>query len=352
MILEHAVLSVIPARTADFEANLRDALPLIESAPGCHGAEVRRQVEDPSTYLLLVRWDSVDAHMAFRASDRFPRWKELTHPFYDPFPTVTHFTEPVTRVVGDVVTDAELVGFVRRGPRDKKWSHAVQIFAGSPTMPGAADLVVRGAMAGGASMVRLAPRGNLPSNATVPPEAVYADHLDDRCVAVAAGPGLGPDCYEWLSEKLLTVSVPVVLDADALRPDVVALRPATDTWVLTPHGGEFARLTGEEPSLNAARTLAASSGCVVLLKGPETVVAHPDGRHRVVTSGTEHLATAGSGDVLTGLIVGALASGHEPFAAAFLSAHLHGLAGQRLTPHEGAGVIANHVREILSSFAQ
>ena len=348
MILEHAVLRIRTRSAHEFEAALREALPLIESAPGCHGAEVRPQVENPDTYLLLVRWDSVEAHMDFRASDIFPRWKELTHHFYDPFPEVTHFAEPVSRAMGVGVNDEELHGFVRRAPRDNKWSHAVQIFAGSPSMPGAAGLVVRGAMAGGASMVRLATRGNLPSGVGVPVEAVYADHFDDRCVAVAAGPGLGSDCDEWLAEKLLTVAVPVVLDADALRPSVVALRPADQTWILTPHAGEFARLTGNTPTLESVRALAASSGCVVLAKGPETIVARTDGDYRVVTSGTAQLATAGSGDVLTGLIVGALASGHEPWAAAYLAAHLHGLAGQRLTPHEGAGVLADHVRAILS----
>ncbi len=73
------------------------ALPLIESAPGCHGAEVRRQVEDPSTYLLLVRWESLAAHQAFRDSPLFDAWRGLTHIFYTRRPAVTHLEEPLER---------------------------------------------------------------------------------------------------------------------------------------------------------------------------------------------------------------------------------------------------------------
>ncbi len=97
MILEHALLPVTPGREEEFEASLRDALPIIESAPDCHGAEVRRQVEDGSIYLLLVRWSSVEAHMAFRATPLFEQWRSLTHPFYAAPPTVRHFFEPAER---------------------------------------------------------------------------------------------------------------------------------------------------------------------------------------------------------------------------------------------------------------
>ena len=75
------------------------ALPIIEAAPGCHGAVVRRQVEDPSTYLLLVRWESLEAHQAFRDSPLFDAWRDLTHPFYTRRPSVTHFAEPLERPV-------------------------------------------------------------------------------------------------------------------------------------------------------------------------------------------------------------------------------------------------------------
>ena len=97
MIIEHAWLPVTPGREDDFASSIVAALPVIESAPGCHGAEVRRQIESPSTFLLLVRWTSVEAHMAFRASPLFDDWRSQTHPFYDSPATVTHFSEVLPR---------------------------------------------------------------------------------------------------------------------------------------------------------------------------------------------------------------------------------------------------------------
>jgi NAD(P)H-hydrate repair Nnr-like enzyme with NAD(P)H-hydrate dehydratase domain len=102
--------------------------------------------------------------------------------------------------------------------------------------------------------------------------------------------------------------------------------PAT---VLTPHDGEFMRLSGHAPGddrIAAARALAASSGAIVLLKGPTTVVAHPDGRVMLTTSGDERLATAGTGDVLAGIIGALVAQGLDPFPAAAAGAALHGAA--------------------------
>ena len=96
-MLEHALLGISPGREAQFEASMAKALPIIESAPGCHGAEVRRQEEDPSVYLLLVRWSTIAAHMAFRETALFPEWRELTHPFYVNAPVVTHFHDPLER---------------------------------------------------------------------------------------------------------------------------------------------------------------------------------------------------------------------------------------------------------------
>lgn len=95
MILEHALLHVLPGQEEAYEASVRIALPVINSAPDCFGAEVRRQDEDPSTYLLLIRWSSIEAHMAFRETELFTRWAELTHHFYVEKPSVTHFYEPL-----------------------------------------------------------------------------------------------------------------------------------------------------------------------------------------------------------------------------------------------------------------
>ena len=97
MIIEHAWLPVTPGREDEFASAIAAALPLIESAAGCHGAEVRRQIENPSTFLLVVRWTSVEDHMNFRASELFESWRRHTHPFYESPASVTHFSEVLAR---------------------------------------------------------------------------------------------------------------------------------------------------------------------------------------------------------------------------------------------------------------
>ncbi len=95
MITEHALLNVTPGQEEAFETSMLEALPIISSAPNCFGAQVRRQVEDRSVYLLLVRWDSVEAHLAFRETNLYERWKALTHHFYATPISVSHFDEPI-----------------------------------------------------------------------------------------------------------------------------------------------------------------------------------------------------------------------------------------------------------------
>lgn len=95
MILEHALLPVVPGREADFEAAFAEATPLIASMPGFVDLTLSRGIETSSAYLLLVHWDSVEAHeVGFRGSPEYERWRALLHPFYDPFPVVEHF-DPV-----------------------------------------------------------------------------------------------------------------------------------------------------------------------------------------------------------------------------------------------------------------
>jgi len=95
MIVEHALLTVAPGQESAFEAAMSEALEIITAADGCGGAEVRQQLEDPATFLLLVQWETVAAHMeGFRNSEGFQRWRTLTHPFYVSTPVVTHFREP------------------------------------------------------------------------------------------------------------------------------------------------------------------------------------------------------------------------------------------------------------------
>ena len=151
----------------------------------------------------------------------------------------------------------------------------------------------------------------------------------------------------------------MVLDADGLHAvDIKWLAQRehrTSAIVLTPHDGEFTALTGVEPGedrLQAARTLAAQTHCVVLLKGPTTIVADPSGDVRVITSGTSALATAGTGDVLAGMIGGALARGHAPLVAASLAAQLHALAGARLSPYSPAHELGGAVSLVLGDLTR
>jgi NAD(P)H-hydrate epimerase len=134
-----------------------------------------------------------------------------------------------------------------------------------------------------------------------------------------------------------SAAVATVVDGDGLRAlgaaaaAVVSARPqGAAAVILTPHDGEFAALDGAPPGPDrfaAARELAQATGAVVLLKGPTTIIASPDGDLLVSDSGDARLATAGSGDVLTGLIVGLLAQGVPPAHAAAAGAFLHGRAG-------------------------
>jgi NAD(P)H-hydrate epimerase len=153
-----------------------------------------------------------------------------------------------------------------------------------------------------------------------------------------------------------------VLDADglnALNGDLAPLRVRQTLGaptVLTPHDGEYARLAGEpvaDDRIAAARRLAERSGAIVLLKGPGTVIAEPGGpatgRTVINPTGSAALATAGSGDVLTGIIAGFLARGLEPFEAAAAAAWVHGRAAERAAEDLGpTGVVASDVLAALA----
>ena len=151
---------------------------------------------------------------------------------------------------------------------------------------------------------------------------------------------------------------PLVLDGDGLFAvstlgvaGLALLRARHAPTVLTPHDGEFGLLMGARPGddrIAAARELAGRAGSVVLLKGPTTVVAPPDGHVTLVTHGDQRLATAGSGDVLTGMLAAALAQLLDPSTACQLAAYLHGAAGELADADEGemsmvAGDIVSHI---------
>ncbi len=255
-----------------------------------------------------------------------------------------------------IIEDSDLLSLGSSREDDHKWKHAMTIFAGSALMTGAAELVARGALAAGASMIRLQSHGDAVSSNSFPPEVVHVTgtEFDQRSRSVVAGPGLGGDVGAWLADRLENVRVPVVLDADALDRSVLDRLSSSMPRVMTPHAGEYERLTGHGvPSnrIGAVRQLSRDLDCVVLLKGPTTYVAEPSGSVRVVHSGTSALATAGSGDVLAGMIGATIARGHPPFVAAALAAHLHGRAGARLSTFAPASKIADQVTGLLDELA-
>lgn len=251
-----------------------------------------------------------------------------------------------------------------------KWTNAVAVAAGSIGMEGSAILCSRGAMAGGAGMIRLGSPGD--PTAAWPTEAVRM-HLPaagwsgafleaaSKCKAIVVGPGLGTDdaVGDEIRAVVANAPVPLVIDADALTAlgDVSAARTLLDKRsapsVLTPHDGEYARLTGSAPGddrLAAARGLAEAVGAVVLLKGPLTAVARPGGGHPDVLladAGGPALATAGSGDVLGGIIGAFLARGVAAREATALAAHVHGRAAS-LGP--SAGLVAGDLPALVARF--
>ena len=168
--------------------------------------------------------------------------------------------------------------------------------------------------------------------------------------AIAAGPGMGTaqSAVKKLKE-LLSAGLPTVLDADALN--IIAQHPeilehAPEETILTPHAGELARLCkGFHIADNDARKLAMLTGCTVLAKSPRTLVISPDGDCSINLSGCPALATAGSGDVLTGICGALLANGMNAFNAARCGAFLHGATGEMLVPCGSFGITADDLAE-------
>ncbi|MER8086985.1 NAD(P)H-hydrate dehydratase [Streptomyces sp. NPDC058316] len=240
---------------------------------------------------------------------------------------------------------------------DKYRRGVVGIVAGSARYPGAAVLAVSGALRGGAGAVRYVGPGADAVIARHPETLVHEGPPSKagRVQAWVVGPGLGDgaEAVEAVRDVLET-DVPVLVDADGLRLlDAAAVRARTAPTVLTPHAGEAAALLGvprgevEAGRLAAVRELAARHRATVLLKGSTTLVA-TDTAHtpvRVNATGTSWLATAGSGDVLSGLTGSLLAAGLAPRDAASVGAYLHGLAARHAA--DGAPVAAQDVAEAI-----
>ncbi|MPY58990.1 NAD(P)H-hydrate dehydratase [Streptomyces spongiae] len=236
---------------------------------------------------------------------------------------------------------------------DKYRRGVVGIAAGSARYPGAAVLAVSGALRGGAGAVRyVGPAGD----AVIArfPETLVSDRGPKRAGRVQAwvvGPGAGDDAGPVA--EVLATDVPVLLDADGLRlADLDAVRARSAPTLMTPHAGEAAALLGtsrgevEGARLTAVRDLARRYDATVLLKGSTTLVAGPDGgTARVNPTGTPWLATAGSGDVLSGLAGSLLAAGLTALDAGSVAAYVHGLAGRYAA--DGAPAGAHDVAEAI-----
>ena len=259
-----------------------------------------------------------------------------------------------------------------QGGHKGTFGHALLI-AGSPGKSGAAALAGNAAARSGCGLVTVATPATIHDIIEVKLTEAMSVPLaadGDGCVSSAAlaqlpvlikdkqavgiGPGLGQSAelktvLAWLLQR---VKVTMVVDADGLnllaqQPELLAL-PSRAPLILTPHPGEMARLCGlsvaeiQSNRYEIARDFAMQHNVVVVLKGMRTVIAAPDGRVNINSSGCDALASGGSGDVLTGLIVGLVAQRLDAFAAASLGAWLHGRSAELVAQKDGsAGVIAS-----------
>lgn len=243
-----------------------------------------------------------------------------------------------------VLEDVDVAEFIHAPSTDAyKYSRGVvALAAGSAQYPGAAFLAAAGALPSGVGMVQMWDRGPAREVVQSFPSVVLMDGdptAHSRATAWVCGPGLGDDAEaSAVVRALVGVDVPLVLDAsaltvmaadDSLREAVVKRDALT---VITPHEGECARLFPHislDDRLSAGLQAARELNCIVVLKGPGTVIAAPTGEVRIDTEGSSALATAGSGDVLAGLIGGLLAQGTDNALDRVASAvWLHGAAGQ------------------------
>jgi hydroxyethylthiazole kinase-like uncharacterized protein yjeF len=263
----------------------------------------------------------------------------------------SHLLQPAARHMGRLVvadigipatSDLGEIGPPRNlapGPDANKYSRGlVSVLAGD--MPGASALAAAAAMRAGAGIVRLQARAfvqGVPAAVIQAPGDPLAGLDDERIGALLIGPGLVAG--EALVEAALASGRPLVLDAGALGFVQGRLSGLAHVPILTPHEGEFRRLFGDGggSKVERARAAAAASGAVIVYKGADTVVAAPDGRAAIAPPASPWLASAGSGDVLAGIIAAMRAAGQGAFEAACGGVWRHGRAAEKAGP----GMIAD-----------
>jgi NAD(P)H-hydrate epimerase len=277
-----------------------------------------------------------------------------------------------------LISDRVLALYPRRGREGSKFSSGVVVVAGGARgLTGAPTMAALAAQRAGAGYVQVAvPESAEPAlslrlleamtralpeqdGAHVPGGVEALLELAQRAGSVVLGPGLGrgDGAAAFARESARRLGVPLLIDADGLNAHagrLESLQQRTAPTVLTPHAGELGRLLGRDPEaiggrrLACAREAAQRSGAVVLLKGADTIVASPQGQVAISAGGTPALATAGTGDVLSGLIGTLLARGVDAFGAAALGCLAHVRAGSAAAALRTAdGVIAGDVIDAL-----
>lgn len=271
------------------------------------------------------------------------------------------------------VDEEEIFSIVK--PR-KRFSHKgdygkVLIMAGSYGMMGAAVLSGKACYRAGAGLVKFhTPKCGVQILQSSLPEAILSADPEENFIsklpdlsgfnAVAAGPGWyeGPEAADLLSQLFENKIMNLVLDAGALNvlsKNKELLNALPENTILTPHPGEFKRLAGSFPNdyarLAGLQKFSEKYRCIVVLKGANTMVALPDGNVSFNSTGNPGMATAGSGDVLTGVIVSLLAQGYSPAIAAKLGVYMHGYAGDSAACKSGtASIIAEDIIEGIKDF--
>jgi hydroxyethylthiazole kinase-like uncharacterized protein yjeF len=271
---------------------------------------------------------------------------------------------------------ADLVGVAHRDQSAHKWTRSVALVAGSDGMSGAALLAARAAFRAGAGYVTVVTsagtagivRRSFPeavvraasgSEVLTPGAIAMFRDTFDKTGAVAVGPGLGTgdDQKETVLALMQQIQVPLVLDADGLnvlQDDTDVLGGCRAPLVITPHAGELARLLGgtadevQRDRVGAVREASERFGCTVLLKGPRTLTCHTGRALMVNPTGGSELATAGTGDVLSGALAALASGGTDAFTPAWKAAYVHGRAGEIASERKGpVGLVASDVAETL-----